>query len=291
MKYLVTGDCGFIGGNLAQRLLKDGHTVYGYDDYSSSVRKDRIAGVKPLADMEKTDGIFHLGMSSSSPMYRNPLAITNSIRTTLKVVELANACRSPVVFASSSSLYNGNPVPYDEFMEIRPSDLYTETRLFIERIFEMNFHREGLSSIGLRLFSVFGPRDAKKGKYANNITQFAKNILKGEELTVYGDGKQTRDFIHVDHVVEAFLKAMEWQREIRCHDIINVGTGKSLSFNDMISILHLFLKTKGKVTYVRNPIKNYVQHTLADTNRMKEKLFDPSGIDFEGDLKRHLDNL
>ena len=296
MKYLVTGDCGFIGGNIAERLIKDGHMVFGYDNYSSSSRKDRIAGVKALSEADGLDGIFHLGMASSSPMYEaNPLVITKSVRTTLKVLNLARVYGCPVVFASSSSLYNGNPVPYNEMQTIWVNDLYTETRFFIERLFESYYKQYNIPSIGLRLFSVFGPRDKKKGKYANNITQFILNLVYDEKLVLYGDGKQTRDFIHVNRVVEAFMKSMKILRCSRLthpHMILNIGSGRSMSFNEIITWLNELMNKSIRPEHIKNPIKAYVKHTLADTHRMKEKLgMDPDKFEFLTDLRIHIEQL
>lgn len=292
MRYLITGAGGFIGGNLALKLSKD-HEIHGYDNFSSSKRKDWPKGIKRVTSPLDYDynGIFHLGMPSSSTMYTDDLRnVTRGIRSSLLVAEVAKDSNIPIVFASSSSLYNGNPTPFNEEMTIRVKDYYAEVRYWIERLFDLYFELYGVRSIGLRLFSVFGPRDENKGKYANNITQFALNLLNDERPEVYGDGTQTRDFTHVDHVVTAFDQSMRYLKDNPMSYIINVGSGVGTSFNDMLVLMNHFLKTGIKPKYVPNPLKNYVSVTQADTRRMNMTL----GLDipdFGKDLERHVHYL
>jgi len=295
MKFLITGDCGFIGGNLAKSLISEGHRILGYDNNSSSSVYHRIDGVEfvPILTPAITglDGIFHLGMASSSPMYKkNPYVIEDSIRTTLSVLELAKINKCPVVYASSSSLYNGNPPPYNEKMEIKVTDFYTETRLFVERLFTLHDHLFEIPSAGLRFFSVFGPRDQYKGKYANNITQFALSLMKGETPIVFGNGSQTRDFVHVDFVVQAMKRSMNLLLQDSESFIVNVGSGKCLTFKELIKRLKDLTNSEIDETYIPNPIDNYVKDTLADTTFMKKLL----GIEyntFDKDLKNHIKYL
>jgi len=305
MRVLVTGACGFIGGNLSLRLVRDGHTVYGWDNLSSSRPKHWPYGVRMISkkswesmpyepkNVPKVDAMFHLAMASSSPMYRaNPHIMEETLRTTLQVVEKAKRDGCPVVYASSSSLYNGNLVlPYHEWMDIYVTDYYTEMRYFVERLFHLYSELHNVSSVGLRLFSVFGPRDENKGKYANTLTQFALDMMKGKRPQVYGDGQQSRDFIHVDYVVKAFLAAYEYIKDRDDYEAINVGTGVETTFNEIIAFINGALGTRIKPEYVRNPINNYVQRTCANTNKMSEKL----GLDVSNDLvkliEKHIEYL
>jgi len=293
MKFLITGDCGFIGGNLAKRLV-DEHKVYGYDINSSSLECSRITGVEKvpvLIPNLKVDGIFHLGMESSSPMYKdNPHRIEESIKTTLNVLELAKNNSCPVVFASSSSLYNGNPPPYNEQMEIKVTDYYTETRLFIERLFTLYDKLYGVKSAGMRFFSVFGPRDQNKKQYANNITQFALSYLRNETPTIYGDGSQTRDFVHVDFVVRSLLHTFDIINNEGDSFRVNLGSGKSMSFNELDKKLREIIKPKYKASFIKNPISNYVDKTQADTTLQKKMGFDYDR-NFNKDLEDHIEYL
>lgn len=287
MDILITGCAGFIGSNLA-RALQNGNRLFGYDNFSTG-RKENLKGVKIqlVKDISKLKPkiIFHLGMPSSSPIYRQDrYKIIDGIKVSIDVFELAKNAGAKVVYASSSSLYNGNAPPYREDMPIKITDFYTETRYFIERIAQLYSQFYGITTIGLRLFSVYGPNDAGKGKYANIITQFALAMAAGKRPVIYGDGRQTRDFIHVDDVVTAFLLAAKYNKT----DIFNVGTGEEHSFNDVVAMINKFLKKNIKPQYRTNPIKNYVDRTWADTSKSEKLLGFKARYSFETGISRYL---
>jgi len=291
MKILVTGAAGFIGSNLVERLVKEGHQVFGYDNFMTGNIKNienlEITMVNDINDL-KVDKIFHLGMPSSSPMYRaDRYKIMDAIEVTLKVLELAKKYGIHVVYASTSSIYKGNKPPYKEDMKIFVTDFYTEVRYFIERLFELYSTFYGLTSVGLRFFSVYGKHDEKKGKYANTVTQFAIDILNNKNPVVYGDGTQSRDFVFVDDVVEALLKASEYKKT----DIFNVGTGKAHTFNEVIDLINKTLKTDVKPKYVENPLKSYLDCTLADTSKAENLLGFKAKWTFEDGIKKHIQYL
>ena len=106
-------------------------------------------------------------------------------------------------------------------MPIYVTDFYTEARYYVERLAQLYFQLYGVSSIGLRLFSVYGPKETFKGKYANTLTQFLWNMKAGRQPIIYGDGKQRRDLVYVSDVVRAFLLASENKMKI---GVFNVGT-------------------------------------------------------------------
>ena len=277
MNFIVTGGCGFIGSNLAEHLLNVGHNVIIFDDLSTGSLKN-IAGLNvefyseynKIHKLSKVDGIFHLGMPSSSPMYRkNPWLVGKTVNEAIEIFEYARKNGCKIVYASSSSIYNGNPIPYREDMSIFVTDYYTECRYCIERLAKLYHDLYGVKSVGLRLFSVYGKKEEHKGVYANVISQFLWHMLRDEPPIIYGDGSQTRDFIHISDVVNAFILAME--KDFEC-EIFNVGTGIAHSFNDIIGIINKMLGKNIKPIYKPNPIKNYVYHTLADTRKSEKML-------------------
>ena len=138
--------------------------------------------------------------------------------------------------------------------------------------------------IGLRYFSVYGPHEKSKGKYANLISQFLWNLQKDESPVVYGDGTQTRDFIYVDDVIEANMLAMDSERRF---GIFNVGTGRSITVNEMVDLLNKKLGKNIKPRYIENPLRNYVQHTLADTSKAEKEL----GFKAKTSLEQGIDKL
>jgi UDP-glucose 4-epimerase len=154
-------------------------------------------------------------------------------------------------------------------MPIFVTDYYTECRYSIERLAKLYNTLYGVKSIGLRFFSVYGPREKYKGKYANIITQFLWAMLKDEQPVIFGDGNQTRDFIYVGDIVKALMFAMEKDFE---YEIFNVGTGVAYSFNQIINSLNELIGKNIRPIYKPNPIKNYVKDTLADTAKAEKML-------------------
>lgn len=287
MKVLVTGGAGFIGSNLAEALVGRGDEVTVLDDFSTGTM-DNLASVKdkikiirgscleiPKLELNQPELIFHMGIPSSSPMYReNRLLVGEAINGFISVMELAREGTKRVVYASSSSMYRGCPKPYREDMRLQPFDYYTEARLTMERLAEVYRQLYGISSVGMRFFSVYGPHERAKGKYANIISQFMWLMRENRAPVIYGDGSQTRDFIHVSDVVRACLAAAE--ADVGC-EVINIGTGRETSFNRVIELLNEELGRSIEPEYVENPIKNYVSETLADISKARELLgFEPS---------------
>jgi UDP-glucose 4-epimerase len=213
--------------------------------------------------------IYHLGIPSSSPMYKaNPRLAGEALNGFIAVLELARRTQARLVYATSSSLYSGLLPPHREEMAIAVTDYYTEARLAMERMAELYHRLYGLGSVGLRFFSVYGPKEESKKQYANMVSQFLWQMRRGEEPVVYGDGNQTRDFIHVQDIVRAVCLAMK----SNYNGILNAGTGKAYSFNDVIRLINGELKTDIKQRYTENPIKNYVRDTLADTSKCRQIL-------------------
>ncbi len=286
MKYLVTGGCGFIGSNLVRTLVNKGHDVTIIDNLSTG----SIDNIKPLDlqivnSIEKInllggfDGIFHLGMPSSTPLYREDRKLVGkNISEFIIIMEHAKEYKTKVVYASSSSLYNGNKIPFKEDMNIIPTDFYTETRYAIERLSKVYYDFYGVKSIGLRLFSVYGDNERSKGRFANLVSQILWAKESGEVFDVYNKGETLRDFIHVDDVVEAFIKAMDSSRG---WDIFNIGTGKAYTINDIIKVVGL-----RNYRYVETPLKNYVTETLADTSKAERVLGFKAKIDVMDYIKK-----
>ena len=279
MEIVVTGGCGFIGSNLVQRLVKEGHSVTVFDNLSTG-NLNNLAELnvrflnKPYSFLRsldsKFDVVYHLGIPSSSPMYKqNPRLVGEAINDTIEISEYAKEVGCKVIYASSSSIYNGNTPPYRENMPTYVTDYYTECRYAIERLAKLYQILHGVKTVGSRFFSVYGPKEQYKGRYANTITQFLWAMLKDERPLIYGDGTQTRDFIHVSDVVEALILAMK--KDFDC-EIFNVGTGIAKSFNDVVKMLNEALGKNIQPIYEPNPIRNYVYHTLADTSKAESIL-------------------
>src|SRR5215208_7654839 len=346
MKILVTGGAGFIGSNLANTLIyriRDGtrHTMQQDQTMQDSVYRegdDKYGDVIALDDLSLgstsnlckeirfvrgsimdydlvlelsrgCDYIFHQAALSSSPMFiEDPRkGIDINVMGFMNIMESArrNNVRK-VIYASSSSLYNGLPTPYRESANIIPKTFYESSfycRETIARTYNLEYE---VNSVGLRYFSVYGPNEKHKGKFANNISQFIWDIQKGNNPIIYGDGSQSRDFTFVDDVVQANILAMikeEQQQNTRPYDysesegnnheapynIYNIGTGTETSFNQVIEIINKLLGTEIRPIYVNNPINNYVQHTRADISKAKSELgYQPKWMDVEVGIRELL---
>jgi len=280
MSTLITGGAGFIGSNLVEELLNAGEDIVVLDNMhtgSPSNLKGLQGSLKliqascnDLPDMDlHPEKIYHLGIPSSSPMYKkNPYLVGEAINGFTAVFELAKRCGARVVYASSSSLYNGLLPPHHEDMPIQVADYYTEARLAMERMAELYKQLYDVDSVGMRFFSVYGPKETAKKQYANMVTQFLWEMRDGKAPVIFGDGLQTRDFTYVKDVTRALQLAMKSDY----HGILNVGTGKAYSFNDVIEILNQKLGLSVKPQYAKNPIKNYVMHTLADISKAEREI-------------------
>jgi len=292
LKIVVTGGCGFIGSNLVERLVRDGYSVAVFDNLHTG-SLENIKGLdveffnEPYSKMAdivpRADVVFHLGIPSSSPMYkRNPKLVGKAINDAIDIFEYAKKSGCKVVYASSSSVYNGNKVPYREDMPIYVTDFYTECRYAIERLAKLYNSLFGVKSVGLRFFSIYGPKEEFKKQYANIVSQFLWAMKRDESPVIFGDGTQTRDFTHVYDVVEALILA--WKKDFEC-EIFNVGTGVAHSFNEVVEILNRLLGKNIKPIYKPNPIKNYVYHTLADTSKAEKMLGFKAKISLEEGLR------
>lgn len=213
---------------------------------------------------------------------REPFLVGRTINDAVAIFEYAKKSGCKIIYASTSSLYNGNSLPYREDMPIYVADYYTECRYAIERLATLYNKLYGVKSVGLRLFSVYGPKEEHKGEYANIVSQFLWQIRKDEAPVIFGDGEQTRDFIRVEDVVDAFMLAAE--KDFEC-EIFNVGTGIAHTFNDVINLLNKCLKKDVKPIYKPNPIKNYVYHTRADTKKAEKVLGFKAKISLETGVK------
>ena len=275
MSILVTGGAGFIGSNLVERLLDSGEEVTVLDDLSTGSR-DNLDGLSGrleviygscsnLLDLELSPGaIYHLGIPSSSPIYKkDPMLVGEAIKGMIAVLELAKKSGCKVVYASTSSLYSGQTPPHREDMEVDITDYYTEARFSMERIASLYKKLFDVDSAGMRFFSVYGPRERAKKQYANIVIQFLWEMMEGRAPVIYGDGRQTRDFVYVKDVVRALMLAMSSDYV----GVLNVGTGTSYSFNQVVEILAEKMSLDVEPVHVDNPIKNYVAHTLADTSK------------------------
>ncbi len=280
-KIIITGGAGFVGSNVVEELAKDNQVLVLDNLHTGNVLnidaflKNEKVTFKQLdvSDIAKCafvpDVIFHLGMYSSTPMYKEDRNLVHKvIDGAIQVLEFAKDTKARVVIASSSSVYNGHPVPQKEDMVPKVTDFYTEARYEVERLAELYNKIFGVGTICMRFFSVYGPREKSKGRFANLISQFIWDLQDGKDPVIYGDGQQTRDFIYVKDIVAALVTAAESDKT----GVYNVGTGKSHTINEMLKKLGEQMGKKVTPKYIETPFSNYVMHTCADMSKTKREL-------------------
>lgn len=284
MRCLVTGGAGFIGSNLAEKLVKEGHEVIVFDNFSMG-KMENISGLDvevvngDIRDYEavlratkEVDVIFNQAAASSSPMFLKDLRHAVSVNVD-GFINLLNASREngvrKLVYASTSSVYGNNDPPLSEDMKLDPVNFYASTKLLNEHLAVLYSREYGLETIGLRYLSVFGPKEKSKGIYANLASQFLWKMQKNEQPTVYGDGRQTRDFTFVADIVSANLLAMNSKIS---GEVFNIGTGRPTSLNDLVAIINKILGKSIKPKYVDNDFKNYIATQMPDISKARKLL-------------------
>lgn len=292
LTFLITGGAGFIGSNLAGELFNLNKDLIIVDNFHTG-SKENIKDLeeKKVKVFKKNSGqieelkikdiqaIFHNGIYSSSPMYKeNPRLVSKALDEFIAILEYCRKKDVKLIFASTSSLYNGVEPPHKEDAILKPTDFYSEVRIAMERIARLYSDIYGLNVIALRYFSVYGPKEKSKGKYANLVSQFLWAMLENKQPLIYGDGKQTRDFVYVDDIIKANVCALNSKIKF---GIYNVGTGRAYSLNQLVEILNKKLNKNIKPIYLENKIKNYVQHTLADITKAKNELGFEASISLE----------
>jgi UDP-glucose 4-epimerase len=250
---LVTGGAGFIGSNLVRRLLERGDEVRVLDDFSSG-RAQNLADVQ--ADVEIVSGdlrradevaaatlgvdfVFHqAALPSVQRSIERPVASGEvNVMGTLNVLAAArDQGVRRVVVASSSSIYGtGGAVPWSESAPPDPSSPYAVSKLAAER-YAVSFNRMyGLETVALRYFNVYGPRQDPASSYAAVVPRFISAVTADEPVTIYGDGRQSRDFTYVADVVEANLLAAE--APDASGSVVNVAAGRSLTVDALADTL------------------------------------------------------
>ena len=253
MKYIVTGGAGFIGSHIVEELAQQKHEVVIIDNLFSGkmeniqpfLKNNDVSFVKatitdlPLLEknFEGADGIFHEGAIASVPLsITNPLATNETnITGTLNVLIAARDCGvRKVLFASSSSVYGNTPtLPKHEDMIPDPLSPYAVSKLTGEHYLKVFSEVYGFKTLSLRYFNVFGPRQDPKSEYAAVIPRFITKILRRESPTIYGDGRQTRDFTYVKDVVQANIRAMESDAQ----GMFNVAYCKRIDLNELANMI------------------------------------------------------
>ena len=300
---LVTGGAGFIGSHLVERLAADGWRVRVLDDFSSGreanladvaddveiVRGDVRAAKAVAAAVRGVDAVFHLAAIPSVARSVDEPELTDAVNVGGTVALLEAARRAGVgrvVFAASCAVYGDGPeLPKHEDLPALPVSPYALQKWVGEAYCRLYARHRGLPTVALRYFNVYGARQNPQGDYAAAVPRFLAACGAGEAPRVFGDGEQTRDFVHVDDVVQANLRAVD--AEAAVGHVVNVGSGVETSVNELVAAIAELCGYDGEP--VHGPARpGDVPRSVADLGRARSQLgFEPD-VDLREGLRRTL---
>jgi UDP-glucose 4-epimerase len=299
MKVLITGGAGFVGTNLTIELLKIGHDVKIIDDLSTGLEQNVPKGAElikaSILDLEKlhkvsknSDVIVHLGARGSVPRsIKDPVATHNVNSTgTLNVLEAARANESHYIFSSSSSVYGSNKaLPKNENMVLRPLTPYAASKMSGEALSLSYSNSFALSVSAFRFFNIFGPWQRPDHEYAAVIPKWISKCLAGDEIEIFGDGEQTRDFTYVTTVVQVIVNCIS--NKVLHPEPVNLAYGNNISLNQVVGLLKNTFPTL-KVKYL-TPRNGDVLHSENDPGLLKRLYPDITVDKFENSLQKTID--
>lgn len=303
---LVTGAAGFIGSHLTESLLDDGVRVIGVDNLQTGREanlasfRDHSAFTFAQADIRDAarmhdlatgvDCVFHHAAIASVPKsIHDPVETTrtNCLGTTVVLEAARRTGVDRVVVASSAAVY-GEPesLPMTESMPVAPASPYALSKYYTERLAVQYTDLIGLDTVALRYFNVFGPRQDPESEYAAVIPAFITRMLDGKPPVVYGDGEQSRDFVHVDNVVHANRRAATYSG---AGEVFNIASGQRVSINELVDTLNGLLDTTYNPVY-EAPRPGEIRHATADTTNARARLEFAPTVDFETGLRDTIDH-
>lgn len=260
-RVLVTGGAGFIGSHLADALISEGYTVIVFDNESTGFRKNvpkkaryMKGDVSDKEDIRNAfdgglDAVFHVaGQASTINSFGNPLEdLTTNIIGTINIIELCLQKKVPrLLYASSMTCY-GHPekIPTPVDSPCRPISYYGITKYAAERYVHAAADRNDLNFqfqvTSFRMFNVYGERQSLENPYQGVMAIFISNILDNTPITIHSDGEQSRDFIYIKDVVDAWIMALNEPESY--NKVINIGTSMQISINQLVDEI---LKANGK---------------------------------------------
>ena len=280
-KSIVTGGAGFIGSNLVDRLVKERHKVIVLDNFVSGKKKNLshhkgnnvkiinldISKNKNLQKyFNKVDYVFHLaGLAEIIPSIKNPKKyFINNVLGTLNVLEASKNIKiKKFIYAASSSCY-GNPknFPTSENERIETKHPYALTKYLGEELVKNYASIFNMPNISFRFFNVYGPRLNTSGQYSAVFGKFLSQKINKKPLTIVGDGRQTRDFIYVEDLIDAFIKI---SKSKLVNKIYNLGSGKETSINKIAKLFG------GKKVFIAKRLDE-PKRSLAEISKIKKDI-------------------
>ena len=297
-KVLITGVAGFIGSNLADRLIRKGYKVIGIDNLSYGVREQIPEGVEfhqvdirdksiiPL--FQHSDFVFHFAAKNCiSDCQLDPLETVDiNVRGTVNVFEASRrASVRKVIYAESSALYEGSKTLPTPETEVRPESFYAISK-FSSMYFAEGYSRFfGLKTTALRYFCVYGPRQDYRRTIPPVFSAFIIKLLKGEQPVIYGTGEKRRDFIHVDDINDFHEMCITDPRTTG--KVFNLGAGVNYSVNEVYSIIASLLGSAVRPVY-KPDLPGEAFANLADISEARSLGWEPK-IDLKAGLRTSIE--
>jgi nucleoside-diphosphate-sugar epimerase len=294
---LITGVAGFIGSNLADRLLSEGYRVRGIDDLSSGVREQvppgvefhagdiRSAGIYPL--FNDIAAVFHLAAKNCIADCQDDPVETASVNVigTVNVFEAAQrAGVKRVIYAESSAVYEGSAKLPTPESEASPHSFYAVSKMSTRYFAEAYERFHGFRTTALRYFCVYGPRQDYRRTIPPVMSAFILHLLRGERPTIYGSGEKRRDFVYVDDVNDFHLLCLRDERT--AGRVFNIGSGRSHSVREIFNAVRRL--TGSELEPVHAPdMPGEAQQTQADVTAARSLGWSPR-IDLDEGLKRSI---
>lgn len=307
MRALVTGCAGFIGSHLTEALLEDGHSVLGVDCFNDNyARPEKLRNLERAREWDgfefvpidlsrgelehevaACDVVVHLAAEPgvrASWGSRFDCYLRNNVLATQHLLEAAKACpEKRFVFASSSSIYGeAEKLPTREIDTPQPFSPYGTTKLAAEHLCQLYHRNYGVQTVILRYFSVFGPRQRPDMAFAI----FCRAAIHGAPVSIFGDGRQTRDFTYVGDIVSATRAAVRAPGAVG--SVYNIGGGSRISLSHALSLILQFAERRVEITRLP-PQEGDVRDTGADIARAQADLGYAPQTDFEWGLRKQFD--
>jgi len=304
--YLVTGGAGFIGSSIARALVKRGDQVRIIDNFSSGRRQNfaDFAGEAELIEADILDPtalrralqgvevVYHeaaipsVPKSMAEPIENHEANATGTLRV-LHAAREAGVRR--LVYAASSAAYGDAPeLPKIETQPPAPISPYGASKLAGEYYLQVYAQAFGLQTVSLRYFNVFGPRQDPKSEYAAVIPKFITAALAGQTPRIFGDGTQSRDFCHIDNIIEANFKAASAPAAQVSGQVFNIACGVATDLNQVVAVIGDIL---GKKIEPRHEAERAgdIKHSYADIGKARQRLGYTASVSFADGLRRTLE--
>jgi len=305
-RFLITGGAGFIGSRIALRLqelypkayilivdnFSSGHfkTLYGFKgDVLEGDIKDKELWDYLKKEYTSFEAVFHNGAITDTTVLDQKFMMDVNTNSMKYIIDACIKWDAKLIYASSAGVYGNTKAPMKEDEGLIPENVYGFSKLMADNLVKNKMEEyPSFKAVGFRYFNVYGMGEQYKGKTASMIYQLAMQMKSGKNPRLFKYGEQKRDFVYIEDVLQANIKALE---RYDATGIFNVGYGKARSFNDIVNILNRLMGTNYEVEYFDCPYEFYQNYTEADISAIKQKLGYEPKYDLESGIEHYLKSL